>query len=435
MTAICAFCFVVFSAVTGMGEADNASTVKPGPAITLDKAVSMAIERNLSLRATRTEIERARGAYESAWGALLPRADGSLVLNHADHADVIQSMGQSIVIRRQDNLTGALQVNVPILSAGGWASARMGRLGVEAAELTVENTRRELTFAVAQSYYQTLTAGSLVEVQEALLESTEHNLAVAKARLATGIGGQLELVRAKGEVVAVRRELASAVIGYEKARDALAILIGMDGLPVPVDAPAAEERPAVGEQIDEDIASRPDIALAEKNVALSKSGLAASWSQLMPILTASWQLNHQFTQPSGFGSTDRTRWNALLTLSVPIYSQSRYGDLDQKRAALKKAAIERDDALQRARLAVRQARRSLEDESQALETAKEAAELARQALILTQTAYAGGTGTSLELTDASRNHRQAEVRLTIARFTVQTALLDLLKVAGKDAPR
>ncbi len=446
MTAIFACCLVIFSTVTGIARAEEGASARDraavtddsdlaiarGPSINLDKAIAMAIERNLTLMAARTEIRRARGAYESAWGALLPRVEGSVVLNHADHDDVAQSLGRSIVIRRQDNLTGALQVSAPILSFGGWMSTRIGRLGVEAAELTVENARRELTFAVAQSYYQALTAGSLVEVQRALLEAAQHNLAVAVARLATGVGGQLELIRAKGDVVTGRQELAGAVTGYEKARDALAILIGVEGLPTPVDAPA----PAfVDEPADDSIAERPDIQLAKKNVEISRSSLGASWSQLMPILTASWQLNHQFTQPSSFGSSDRTRWNALLTLSVPIYSQSRYGDLDQKRAVLQKAAIERDDALQRARLAVRQARRTLENEVRALETAEEAAELARSALLLTQTAYANGTGNSLELTDASRNHRQAEVRLAIARFSVQTALLDLLRVAGKDVPR
>ncbi|MBW1810856.1 MAG: hypothetical protein JRJ87_21875 [Deltaproteobacteria bacterium] len=42
--------------------------------------------------------------------------------------------------------------------------------------------------------------------------------------------------------------------------------------------------------------------------------------------------------------SDKTRWFYFITLSVPLYSQTRYADLEQKRAALHKAELEAQDA-------------------------------------------------------------------------------------------
>jgi outer membrane protein len=408
--------------------------VTEGRPITLSEALTLADERNLSIAAARVDIEIGRTGFKRAWAALLPTAQGSMTLTHADHADeVSMGGGQDIVIRRQDSLDGAIQASMPVLNAQAWLNVGAGRLGSELAELGVENVRQQLLVTVAQAFFQALTARSLIDVQENLFSSAKRQFIVAQTRHVSGIGARLDVIRARGEIVKIRQDLIAAHRAYDNARDTLGILTGLGGLPSPREG-AIMELPQGSEEnlVTEAVKKRADLKLSRKAADLSEQQLNTSWMQFLPSLNLSWQLTHDFTTPSAFGSDDRTRWNALLTLTVPIYNHMRYADLDEKRASFQKSRIEAENAAQNAELEVRKALRDYMTALEQLETSKEQAVLSREALFLAETAYESGAGTSLEVTDASRSSRQDEVTLALKKFEIQLALLNVLRAIGED---
>ena len=194
-----------------LGDEDLPSA-KEGVAITLEEALAKAGERNLSLAAARADIEMSRASFKRTWAALLPTAQGSMTLNHADHADEARvGGGEDIVIRRQDSLSGTVQASMPLLNAELWLGVSVGRLNEELQKLTVESARRELMYTVAQSFYQALTARSLIDVQENLYKSAKRQLIVAQTRHVSGVGARLDVIRARGELVRIRHELIAAV--------------------------------------------------------------------------------------------------------------------------------------------------------------------------------------------------------------------------------
>jgi outer membrane protein TolC len=65
-------------------------------------------------------------------------------------------------------------------------------------------------------------------------------------------------------------------------------------------------------------------------------------------------------------------------------------------------------------------------------TAGDISRLAAQALTLAETAYENGTGNSLDVTDARRSSRSAEIDFAVKRFESQLALLQLLRAVGED---
>ena len=115
--------------------------------------------------------------------------------------------GLTIVTRRQDDLNGAVTAQMPIVDVRAWFGVRVGKVGVEIAELTAENTRQQLLLSVAQAFYQALTARSVIDVDENLLRSATRNHDVALTRHVSGVGGRLDVIRARSEIVRVRREL------------------------------------------------------------------------------------------------------------------------------------------------------------------------------------------------------------------------------------
>lgn len=58
--------------------------------------------------------------------------------------------------------------------------------------------------------------------------------------------------------------------------------------------------------------------------------------------------------------------------------------------------------------------------------------LAREGTELAQAAYENGTGGSLDVTDARRTQRQAEINLFTSQLDAHLALLELLRLVGAD---
>ena len=152
----------------------------------------------------------------------------------------------------------------------------------------------------------------------------------------------------------------------------------------------------------------------------------------LPSLNATWHLSYQFTEPSSFGSVDRSRWFVGLTLDLPLYDHTRYAQLDEGRANLRQAQAQLADAERQALLEMRQAHRDYLQARKQLQVAESKVELNREALDLTELAYINGTGSSLEVTDARRNWRTAEIGMASQRLASQLKLLEWLRRSGKD---
>ena len=89
---------------------------------------------------------------------------------------------------------------------------------------------------------------------------------------------------------------------------------------------------------------------------------------------------------------------------------------------VRKGEIEHKRAERRATLAVRKARRDYLAALASVETAKKQSDLGKEALLLTESAYNAGTGSSLDVTDARRTSLEADVSdispvVPIARMT------------------
>jgi outer membrane protein len=407
--------------------------IAPGDPLTLEQALRAADERNLTLLTTRAEVEKAEADLYRAWATLAPVANGKLTLTHLDEEKAANLGGTRIVTQQQDSLSGLIEVGLPLVNPSAWMGVRAGRQGERVAELTVAQARQALLLTVAQAYYQALTAVGMIEIYEGQISSTARHLEVARVRLVSGVGSRLDVVRARSDLARTREALIGAHAALGDSRDVLGTLTGVGGLPMPVEIPELPPVSAAEEDlVRAGVEQREDLKLqrALADTAGIQSDMA--WMQFLPSLGASWQLTHQFTSPSGFGSQDRTGWAAYLVLNVPIYSQTRYADLDRGRAAARQAELKAEDARANAVLAIRKARRAYLTALDRIAVAAEQAELARETLELTVSEYMAGTGNSLAVSDARRTGREAEIGLVTRRFEAQVALLGLLRATGED---
>ncbi len=407
--------------------------ITPGKEITLSQALHLADERNLSLAAARTDLDRAQADYDTAWSSLLPTLTGSMTFTHNDHADFASFGPEPQVVRRQDDLNMGLSLNLPLVNARAWMGVGLGDLGREVTQLGIESLRQTLLLSVAQIYYQALTAQSLIEVHRNQIRSSRRHLAIANIHHRSGTGRRLDVIRARTELITAREQLRAAHTALTNSRDALATLLGIEGLPLPADIPdmaapkmTEQEMQAKAQQL------REDLKLNRARLRLADKQLDTAWMQFLPSLIGSWRYTQQITDPTSLAGNDQSRWLYAITLSVPFYDHTRYAELDKNRAALNRARIEIQDAQQKARAEVRTTRRNYETAMSLVGTARTKTDLASQSLSLAETAYENGTGSSLDVTDARRVSRSAHIDLAVKRFESQLTLLKLLRSIGTD---
>jgi outer membrane protein TolC len=420
--------------------------ITPGPEMTLDRALALADQRNLTLEAARLEIEKADAQLKQAYALILPGVQGKLTFMHRDHEDsfnfadslppaLAATMGNvpDTVIAPQQDLKGVLEAGMTLINAQSWLTIGAARKGTEAARLAVEDGRQLLLLGVSQAFYVAMMTRSLIDLYEEQVRSSQHHLDVARARHEAGTGLRIDVIRAETELESARQELLKAHFAFDNARDTLGVLTCSDDLPLPVETALA---PApVGDDaalVDRAAATRTDLAAKRAMIGAMEKQLDAAWMQFLPTVDVGWQLQYQFTKPGDMGSSDRSRWALVFTLSVPIFNYFRYGDLDYKRAALRQAMIQEGDKAQQLGVEVRTARRDYLSALSANAIAERQVALAGEALALIEASYEAGTGTSLDVTDARRTLSAANVNLVTTRLKAQIALLALLRAAGQD---
>lgn len=440
-------------ALAGAARAEDAADAVP---LTLDQALQTADERNLTLAGIRVELDRADGQLAQAWGSWLPSASATLDYSRMDHEDTadltsgIADMlneafagmpfetgeieeGEPVVIQPRDTLQGSVTVAMPVVAPAAWGGIAVARRGAEATELSVEDARQELLLGVGQAWYAARMTGSLLELAEAQVEAAEHHVRVAEAQLETGTGLRLDQVRAQADLAAARQDLLDAQLAHASARDALGVLTGVGALVDPV-GEARLDAPDPTAPLDDPglLAGRTDLRLAEAGVDLARGQLTAARLQFLPTVSLAWQGSYQFTEASGLGSDDPSRWALMAQLDVPLYNHTRVGVVQESQAALRQARHQLEDSRRLAELETRQAARDLTTATAAVDIASQQVALADEVFRLALDSFAAGAGSSLEVTEARRSSASAQVNLATTRLEADLAALTLMRATGAD---
>jgi outer membrane protein TolC len=428
-----------------------ASPAHAADSLDLDEALAAAAERNLTLAAMEIELDRAQARLSQARGLLLPMAQAGARWTHMDHEETVDfgatmgsifedmglpmELGESepMVLARQDSVSGTLGASWSVLSPRSWTTLRVAREGQALTELSVEQVEQELLLGTAQAWYAASMTGALVDLQREQVASAQEHLEVAQKRFDAGAGLRIDVVRARTDLAQAQQDLLGAQLADESARDGLGVLTGLGGLPRPGEAgelilPAASDEDLVAHALQR----REDLAKARASVDLARASLGMSRSLWMPSVDLAWQGSYAFTEPGEMGSDDPTRWTAVASLSVPLYSHSMVGDIAERKAELRQAELRLEDAERQAAQAVRQALRDQRSSQAAVALAHERAGLADEALELVETAYAAGAGSSLEVSDARAGLMGAEVNRLTTELQAELDALVLLRALGSD---
>lgn len=434
------------------------------PLLPLDEALTSARSRNLDLQAAKARYEAAKQIVGKTWSGYLPQlaASGSYTRNNIGAAFAaptglyirqgvpetqfyapppanlpgtvpnppltVVPTYESIIVQEQNQWQGKISGSQNIFAPSLIASIRAATLTARAAELTLDNTRRQILFGVAQQYYAASGLRRAAEVQAQLVEIETFREKDAKVRFDAGSVNKIFLLRAQIDKTQAEQNVRASRYAYASSKAALAVLLERSA-DFEVDMPPDPVLPAELNQL-EDIAptKRPDVLSAKVQVDAADANHTSVVLSYLPTVG----FNGAYLLSNATGFTGLTgSWYFSFGFNWVLFDGGlREANLREAAANVRAAEATAASLDIQSKEQVHTASLGLESARVNRAKAEDQVRLARENLALIRINTEAGAATYLEQEDAISALDSAELLLIQETLNAQLGVLALENAAG-----
>lgn len=411
----------VFSILGPLAGVPSALAAQP---LTLEQAVSLALEKNLDVLSAREGLAKAEGNLVYARSGLFPSisVNGSVSKRNEEST------------KPEDENVGNVSLS-QYLYAGGVisAGATQARQTQVKARQDLRNTEEVVALQVFDAYTTVLLRKADEETARDALAYYENAAKDLGKRFELGLAKKLDYSRAVQQ-----RESASA--DYTRAKNALStaridlftlLRISPDA-DIEISGDLEAKSPSVNreESVARALAERPDLQGQKTAAEIQKAAVEIARGGMRPVVTlsASYQFAYESTPDS---SAEDDEWLATVSMKVPVFDGgTTRGRVMQEKASLnqaEQAAAKKEEAV---RAEVIQAALSVESTYETVGAARKSLELAVENLRLAEVGYREGVNTQLDVLSARTTLTEARTSLSGALKAYRVALAGLWKAEG-----
>lgn len=410
-------------------EAASEDATSQPQTLSLQDAVSFAVDHNKSLKASRLNIELQQKMITEAISAGIPQINANLgyQTNFGQSVD----MGETgFSIKMEDNLTLGASASWTVLNGEWIVGIQTAKIAKTLASQQVDADALDIKSTIYNSYYTILVCERLVQILQENLDNMsrilEHTQNMYKA-------GTVEISDVDQIRITVG-QLNNSLLSMERTLDInynlLRIQLGLKaGTPITLtdhlEDFLGEEGFANLALKDFDINNNLQYQLTLTQEELQKKAVSAKKWAYAPTLSAGYNYQYQIVS-GGFMTIPHT---ATVTLSVPIFSGlQRKSQLDQEKITLQQTQLNKSLLEDQLRLNEAQYKYDLQNATENYNLQKENVEVAKSVLGHYQAKFNVGNISSLDLTQANNNYLEAENNYTSACLDLLEAQTNLLKL-------
>lgn len=401
----------------------------------LNRLVEQAMAANLDLRVALANLQEARANREAIDAAALPGIGASASAVRSVNPQT-QAPG-SRSARTGNSLSGAIDANWEINFFGRVDRARdEARAFVDAAQAGVHAAQVVVTGELARNYFELRGLQNELSLLRRTLDNQQETVKLVEARLAAGRGTEFDASRARALLANVRAAVPPLEASILRAAYRIAVLTGQQPQAVgylatePAPLPSLAPIAAIGTP-QSLLRRRPDIAIAERQLAASVARVGLTHTDLFPKVNINGLLGLNAATVSGLVEGAAFRYS--LGASI-VYNLFDFG--------LVKKRIEAADARSAAALATyeRTVLVALEETETALSnytrSAQQTEQLAQalthseRASMLARARFDAGVSDFLAVLDAERQVLADRSNLSQAQTASATSLVGVYKALG-----
>ena len=401
---------------------------------TLDALVDQALVANHDLRIALGRLVEARALRHQAQFDLAPTVTASAGYTSERLSEAESLFNEPIEARYYDagfdafwelDFFGRVRRNVQAQTAQ-----------VQGAEASLRDAQVSVTAEVARSYFELRGAQARLAVARRNVDNQLATLQLTQARLEAGRSTELDTSRAQAQLSTTLATIGPLEAEVARSIHRLGVLTGREPNALTTqllperDLPELPQITAVGDPAGL-LRRRPDIRVAERQLASSTALVGVAMGDLFPKVTFTGSFSYSAPQLSSFGDSSSRGYVIGPRISWAAF------DLGRVRAEVAGSRARADVALAAYEQTVLRALQETEDAlithartRDSLRDATDAAAASRTAARIARTRYEGGLVDFLDVLDADRTQLEAEDRLAESRTDAATSLISVYKALG-----
>ena len=427
-------------AVLAVACAAWADEVVPAPRmdkpLTIDQALELAFKNNPDLRVATDAVNKAKGLVHEARARFNPSFASQIVRMYQGPSVSFPnpSGGGTVTFMPPSQTSAQASMFLPLDTNGKLHySSHIVKDQFQISYLSLLKTSEQLIAQVKRNYYELLRACGQADTAQAAVDVAAARLKNTEARYREGTVPKFDLTTAQVDLANLNQNLIAAQTRVNIAQASLNRVLGIspslptqvvkDDIPVEiysVDIPSADATAK---------AQRPEIKMQKTSIAVGESNIRLQRTGALPSVGISGQYDY-LRSAQGF-SSGNTSWNALATVTIPIWDGGvTKAKVDQAYADLYSAR----DTLTQVELGIGQevstAAMILEEAAKRTKTTSQNVTLAEEALRLANVRYEAGIAVLVEVTNAESQLTQARFNQVNAQYDYAIALAELQRITA-----
>ncbi len=413
------------------------------PALTLEQAVRLALERNHEVLISEQETNELKGKIREVRSGAYPqvslqgyglRLRDPSILNSSSFDKVPKDFRQLLVPSANNMFDLNINFKQPLYNAGKVRTAvRLAEESLEEKNASSESVRRQVIFKVFKAFHDLLLAEANQEVVRETYRQRVKHLEQARARFDSGVATEIDVLRSEVNVANLEPELIQAENQIRLARAALNNLI-VEDLEAPTRvAGSLEYRPwlpgPLEDLLQRTMELRPELQAARRQVSQARLMLSLAQAERKLSVDLEGQYGYAVREPKNLFNNDFSRWNFTFSFRLPFIDSGRKSGLIAQALARLRAAEQRLALLENnVKLEVKQAYDDMQASAKAIAAAQLSVAQAEKVLSMMEANYRYGAATTLDVVDsqtalaiarnakvaATYNYEMAKARLRLA---------------------
>lgn len=422
LTALVLGGLMTFSAVPALA----ADTVQ----LDLRDSVRMALENNRTIKQAFADVDNARWSLSKARRQMGPTLTWNTGANRIGGKAYDGATNPAF----DYNYSNSGSITIPLFNESLRASRDSARYALNAADLSLENTKQTIVQAATQDYFDILQRRNLIKVYQDNVETLQAHLDQVNAQYRVGTVAKSDVLASQVQLANAQQSLVAAQNNYDVA---VATLNNLIGLPTDTVLEIKDDLKYDKYDLDLDactnyaLLNRADGMAAYYQVKQAEAGVSAAKAGYLPTVSASGTDAIAGERPFKDDHTNSDSWAVGLSASWNLFDNGvTSAGIHAAEADLLKAQEASSQTDEQIRLDVRTALLNLWAAEKNIHTTSVAVSQAEEDYKIAQVSYNAGVGTNLSVMDAEEKLTEARTNYYTALYNYNTSKAALDKAMG-----
>jgi outer membrane protein TolC len=399
----------------------------------LNDCIRIALRNNLTVKSAEIQQRVARLEQKVSFANFLPAVSLGYQKTWWDPLPQVKFSGGGFPMHDKEISEISWDIQLSIFNPATWFLYSMYSRGYEIAELVTEYTRQAIALQVTTLYYQCLSLEQTLKALDSQLTAASAMEKEFTAYRQEGLVSGWQEAQGRVLVLARRTEINYLRRSMEQAKAELLASMGLDPLSdITLKMSAEGELKApeglLEELIAEALLCHPNLAIADRRIAIEKEKVKVAIAGFLPQLT-------------GFASRIDTSdshqiftnyWMAGLNGVVTVFNGfANFNQYEAAKERQKDAFLQREQASLALMLQVIRASDHVQTANDQMELTKEVYNVAVKHLEEVKHQYEQGLVQASDMLTVAAEADKAKIQYLQARFQYQTSIAMLLNVMGK----